>query len=299
MTNCSPIPGFHPILWDGPGPVDLRWYALAYLIGLVLAWRYVLHLRNRNELWVARGAARPEHAPFTRDDVDELLFLATLGVILGGRIGYVLFYMNDTNPGWFEENPWKPLQIWDGGMAFHGGLIGVGAALAFLGWSRKIPVLRLADAAAVATPIGLFLGRMANFINGELYGRPWDGPWAVTFPCDRLIGEGLAAVPRHPSQIYEAVLEGLVLFVILRIASHRLQALSRPGLATGIFLLGYGAFRSFVENFREPDEGLESLPFDLTMGMILSTPMWLIGGYLVWRALSRPPQTSVPAPAVS
>lgn len=297
--TCSPIPGFDPVLWDGPGPLDLRWYALAYLVGLVLAWRYVLHLRERTTLWVARGAPAPEHAPFTRDDVDELLFLATMGVILGGRIGYVLFYMDETNPGWFAENPWQAFQIWDGGMAFHGGLIGVGVALAIVAWTRKVSVLALADAAAVATPIGLFLGRLANFINGELYGRAWDGPWAVTFPCDRLVREGLAAIPRHPSQLYEAFLEGLVLFVVLRVATTRFHALARPGLATGMFLVGYGVFRSFVENFREPDQGLENLPFDLTMGMILSTPMWVLGGYLIWRALSRPPATRLPEPAAT
>ncbi|MCG8443509.1 MAG: prolipoprotein diacylglyceryl transferase [Caulobacterales bacterium] len=266
-----------------PGPIDIRWYALAYIAGLVLGWRYYIRLVGQPGLW--SGAAKPA-SPLSRDDVDEALFLATLGVIIGGRMGYVLFYMHQTNPGWFQNNPFQAFQIWTGGMSFHGGLIGVALAMAWLAWRRNLPFLRIVDGAAAATPIGLFFGRIANFINGELYGRPWDGPWAMIFPCDRL---GPAAVPRHPSQLYEAALEGLVLFIALRVLTHRFASLRRPGLTTGVFLLGYGLFRTFVENFREPDAGLEQLPFGLTMGMVLSGPMWAIGAWLVWRALRREP----------
>ena len=288
VENCSPIPGFDPVIVS-LGPIDLRWYALAYIVGLVLGWRYYLRLVRDPGLWTAKAKPSDGDAPLTRDDVDELLFLATLGVILGGRLGYVLFYMHQTDPGWFQENPWRAFQIWTGGMSFHGGLLGVGAALGWAAWQRKLPFLRIADGAAVVTPVGLFFGRIANFINGELYGRPWDGPWAMTFPCDELRLRGLEPVPRHPSQLYEAALEGLVLGAILLIAHRRFKVLRRPGLAMGIFLIGYGLFRSIVENFRMPDTGLENLPFGITMGQILSTPMWLGGVALIVYALTRPP----------
>lgn len=286
--NCSPIPGFNPVLVS-IGPFDLRWYALAYIVGLFLGWRYYLKLIGEPGLWSAKKKAGAADTPMTRDDIDELLFLATFGVILGGRLGYVLFYMNETNPGWWSDNPWKAFMIWTGGMSFHGGLLGVGVAIWWLARSRKLPVLRIADGAAAVTPIGLFFGRLANFINGELYGRPWDGPWAMTFPCDRLTRVGLDAVPRHPSQLYEAALEGVALFLILLVATRRFKSLRRPGLTTGIFLLGYGAFRSVVERFRMPDEGLEHLPFGITMGQVLSLPMWIGGAALVYWALTRSP----------
>jgi len=202
-------------------------------------------------------------------------------VILGGRMGFVLFYATD----WIWTDPLRALRIWDGGMSFHGGLIGVAIAMAWLAHSRKLPILRIADGTTAVVPIGLFFGRIANFINGELYGRPWDGPWAMTFPCDRL---GVP-VPRHPSQLYEAALEGITLFLILLVATRVFKTLRRPGLTTGVFLIGYGIFRSTVEQFRMPDIGFENLPFGLTMGQYLSTPMWLGGAALVFWALSRAP----------
>jgi phosphatidylglycerol:prolipoprotein diacylglycerol transferase len=279
-VNCSPIPGFNPVLFS-LGPIDIRWYALAYIAGLVLGWRYYLELARRPVLWTAKRSPVAEDSPLKRDDVDELLFLATLGVILGGRIGYVLFYQTQ----WIWTDPLRALRIWDGGMSFHGGLIGVAVAMAWLARSRKLDLLRIADGASVVTPIGLFFGRVANFINGELYGRPWDGAWAMTFPCDR----EPTAVPRHPSQLYEAALEGVALGLIMLVAVRQFRVLKRPGLATGVFLIGYGAFRSIVENFRMPDVGFESLPFGITMGQILSTPMWIGGAALIVWALSRPP----------
>jgi phosphatidylglycerol:prolipoprotein diacylglycerol transferase len=281
-VNCSPIPGFNPVLFS-LGPIDIRWYALAYIAGLVLGWRYYLELARRPVLWTAKRAPDSQDSPMSRDDVDELLFLGTLGVIFGGRIGYVLFYQTS----WIWTDPVRALRIWDGGMSFHGGLIGVAAAMAWLAWSRKKPLLRVADGASVVTPIGLFFGRIANFINGELYGRPWDGPWAITFPC-RNGAPDPSPVPRHPSQLYEAALEGVLLGLILLVAVRQFKVLRRPGLATGVFLVGYGAFRSIVENFREPDVGFENLPFGITMGQILSTPMWIGGAVLIVWALSRP-----------
>lgn len=290
--SCSPLaPWGMSEVWFSIGPLPIRWYALAYIAGLVLGWRYALRLQANDALWAPRGAQNPQ-APMKRDDVDELLFLATLGVILGGRIGYVLFYMSETNPGWWQDDPLRALRIWDGGMAFHGGLIGVAVAMGWLAWRRNLPLLRLADLAATATPIGLLLGRFANFINGELYGRIWDGSWAMRFPCDLAARRaGVEPYLRHPSQIYEALLEGLVLFIIIRIATHHFRSLARPGLTAGLFLIGYGLFRSFVENFRQPDAGLENLPFGVTMGMILSTPMWIAGVTLIVLALRRPTPT--------
>jgi phosphatidylglycerol:prolipoprotein diacylglycerol transferase len=284
--NPSPIPGFDPVLIS-IGPFDLRWYALAYICGLLLGWRLAVRLVKTPALWTPAGAA-PVTAPVSTEDLDDLLFWVTIGVIVGGRLGYVLFYMHQTDPGWWERNPFQAFQIWSGGMSFHGGLLGVALALWWTARSRKLDILRLGDIAAVATPIGLFFGRIANFINGELYGRPSDVPWAMRFPAENP-GAALETLPtRHPSQLYEAALEGALLFAILMILVYRFKILTRPGLAAGVFLIGYGLGRSFVEFFREPDAGLENLPFGLTMGMILSTPMWIAGAYLLWRGLKAP-----------
>ncbi len=337
--SCSPIPGFSEVLLPLPGPIDIRWYAMAYIAGLLIAWRYVLHLREQTGLWLPHGAStKGAAAPFTRDDVDELLFLSTLGVILGGRLGYVLFYMHRTNPGWFQDNPLQAFVIWEGGMSFHGGLVGVGLAMVWLARSRKLPVLRIADAAAAVTPVGLLLGRIANFVNGELYGRivfrertftgdgaaylrggevipvkagdtvltaataenaPW---WAVRFPCDaeaNRIFEQFGGLRfdfyRHPSQLYEAFLEGAVLLGVLFWLTRVRRGLARPGLATGVFLAGYGLARTLVETVRQPDQGLDQLPFGITMGMILSTPMIAAGVALAAYALTRPPASGAAA----
>jgi phosphatidylglycerol:prolipoprotein diacylglycerol transferase len=259
-----------------PAWFALRWYAIAYIAGLILGWRYMVALSRRAHIWHPAGAKKPK-APFNEPQVDDLLFWATLGVIAGGRLGYVLFY--------YPEMIWQRPQdiilgITDGGMAFHGGLIGVSLALWYFARSNKLDLWRIADAAAVVTPIGLFFGRMANFINGELWGRPWDGPWAMRFANDPL------CLTRHPSQLYQAALEGLALFAIINIATWKFRSLSKPGLNAGLFLLFYGLFRALMETVREPDNHMiPALQGIITMGMLLSLPMIALGGWLIWRAV--------------
>ena len=299
------------------GPINILWYAMAYVTGLVLGWRYAVALVKRPRLFGGTSPAGP-------DVIDDYLFWVTLGVILGGRIGYMLFYQIPYQFDEFMADPLMLIRIWDGGMAFHGGLIGVGLATWHVCRMHKVPILRMADIAAAATPIGLLLGRCANFINAELYGRPTDGPMGMIFPqgygsggppqafdwasktwqyiCDpattplvertvencsvRLTdGSIVSEVPRHASQLYEAGLEGLLLFIILAIAIWCFKALSRPGLVAGLFLLGYAIGRSIAERFRLPDAFVEGLPDWMTMGTLLSIPMVLLGLFLVFRAL--------------
>ena len=258
-------PAIDPVLVQ-IGPFAIRWYALAYLFGLLLAWRY------------ARWQAG--HSPHlaTPERVDDFLVWATLGVVLGGRLGYVLFY----KAGYYLDHPLQALQVWHGGMSFHGGLLGVVVAGVTYCARRRIPTLAFADLMFCAAPIGLCLGRLANFVNGELVGRPTDVPWAMVFP-------GYGPLPRHPSQLYEAGLEGLALFVVLFVLWRIAAIRDRPGVLTGAFLIGYGVFRSFAELFREPDAHLGFLLEGLTMGQLLSLPMVLIGlGFVVY-ALRRSP----------
>lgn len=276
---------------------DLRWYALAYIAGLLLGWRYMTLLSRRPAIWHAPGTKKPK-SPFTELQVDDLLVWATLGVIGGGRLGYVIFYQweymatglrgNMIVPdGMIDRLIWTVTGITEGGMAFHGGLIGVALALFFYARRQKLDLLRIGDAAAVVTPIGLFFGRMANFINGELWGRPTDLPWAMTFSSDRL------CLPRHPSQLYEAALEGLVLFAIINLATWKFRSLEKPGLNAGLFLMCYGLFRAVLETVREPDLHMpEALRGHVTMGMLLSIPMIIAGVWLVHRALSRTASTA-------
>lgn len=255
---------------------DLRWYALAYIAGLLIGWRYMVLLSRRPQIWHPAGTRKPK-TPFTEPQVDDLLIWATLGVIAGGRLGYVVFYM----PEMIWERPQDiVLGITDGGMAFHGGLIGVSLALFVFARREKLDLMRIADAAAVVTPIGLFFGRLANFINGELWGRPTDLPWGMRFAADRL------CVPRHPSQLYEAALEGLLLFAIVNIATWKFRSLEKPGLNAGLFLTSYGLFRALLETVREPDAHMpEALRGYVTMGMLLSLPMIALGAWLIRRAL--------------
>jgi phosphatidylglycerol:prolipoprotein diacylglycerol transferase len=324
-----------PLFGNEIGPFPLRWYALAYIVGLFLGWRWMVWLIRREQLWT------PGKPAMSALQADDFLFWATLGVILGGRLGYVLFYKIDM----IWRNPLEILQIWQGGMSFHGGLIGVALAAWWftrqkhvneeqfaslakknavaeppagkkseyarfpgLGWLKKdeaeqlrvktrtdsIDLLRLGDLAAAATPIGLFFGRIANFINGELWGRPTDAPWGVVFCNDTLLRMNFGACPagmspRHPSQLYEAALEGLVLFAIITIATLRFDSLRRPGLNTGLFLVCYGVFRAVLETVREPDLHMpEALRGFVTMGMLLSIPMVLVGAWLIRRALAQP-----------
>jgi phosphatidylglycerol---prolipoprotein diacylglyceryl transferase len=263
-----PFPDIDPVLVH-IGPFALRWYALAYIAGILLGWLYARAIIRSQRLWGGE-------APITVADFDDFILWVTLGIILGGRIGYVLFY----NPAYFAEHPAEIVQLWKGGMSFHGGLIGCVLTVILFARHRGLPILSLGDVTCAVGPIGLFLGRLANFINGELWGRPTDVPWAVTFP-------DAGPLPRHPSQLYEAALEGLVLFVILALLV-RAGGLKRPGLVIGVFALGYGAFRSFAEFFREPDPQLGFLWGGLTMGMLLSIPMILAGIALIRHALRSP-----------
>ena len=263
MTFVIPFPNIDPVLIQ-LGPFAIRWYALAYIGGLLLGWRYVLFMVR----------AKPRVA--SDRDVDDFLVWATLGIILGGRLGYVLFY----NAPYFLENPLAILQVWRGGMSFHGGFLGMVAAGYIFVRRRNIPLLAFADAITCAAPIGLFLGRLANFINGELFGRESDVPWAMVFPRG-------GADPRHPSQLYEAALEGLVLFVVLHLLWRRETLRLRPGLLSGAFLVGYGLARGVVELYRQPDLQIGLLAGGTTMGQWLSLPMVAGGLYLIGRARQR------------
>ncbi len=274
-TLALPFPNFDPVLIQ-LGPFAIRWYALAYIVGILAGWLYARAIIRNGKLWGGR-------APMTVADYDDFVVWVTLGIILGGRIGYVLFY----NPDYFAEHPLEALQLWKGGMSFHGGFTGCIAAVVLFAKSRGIPVLSLGDVTCAVAPIGLFLGRLANFINGELWGRPADVPWAMAFPSG-------GPLPRHPSQLYEAALEGLLLFVVLGLMV-RGGALKRPGLIIGAFATGYALTRSFAELFREPDAQLGFLWGGLTMGMVLSLPLLMFGVVLIVLARRRPPLSTAHA----
>jgi phosphatidylglycerol:prolipoprotein diacylglycerol transferase len=257
-----PFPAVDPVLIR-IGPFAIRWYALAYIAGILAGWLYARAIVRSERLWGGK-------APLSVADYDDFVLWVTLGIILGGRIGYVLFY----NPGYFASHPAEILQLWNGGMSFHGGLLGCVAAAVLFARSRGIPFLSLADVSCAVAPIGLFLGRLANFVNGELWGRVTDVPWAVIFP-------NAGTLPRHPSQLYEAGLEGSALLIVLALFV-RAGALKRPGMVAGVFALGYGIARFFCEFFREPDAQLGVLWGGLTMGMLLSLPLMLAGiGFIV------------------
>jgi phosphatidylglycerol:prolipoprotein diacylglycerol transferase len=351
FPNIDPVALHLGTLPIGDGiRLDLRWYALAYIVGLFLGWRWMVWLIRRDKLWA------PGKPALDVPQADDFLFWATLGVILGGRLGYVLFY----KPDMIWLHPQRIPLIWEGGMSFHGGLIGVTLAAFFFAYrlhfsprfslsqrlhvnedqfkalaakravdkvaegqehdytrfgdkwlkkkdadelrekarTDKVDLLRLGDIAAACAPIGLFFGRIANFINGELWGRPTGSDYGVVFCNERLArlygvncgepgGPGLAA--RHPSQLYEAALEGFALFTIINIVTLQFDSLRRPGLNTGIFLVCYGLFRALLENVREPDSHMpEALRGYITMGMLLCIPMIILGGWLIRRALSQP-----------
>ena len=267
-----PFPIVDPIAIE-IGPLAIRWYALAYVAGILFAWWYMIRLVGNARLW---GGA----APIDKRDADDLVLWVTLGIVLGGRLGYVVFY----NPAYFAAHPAEILQLWQGGMSFHGGFIGVVLAVLVFARLRGRPVSALADVAAASTPIGLMLGRIANFINGELWGRASDVTWAMVFPM-------AGPEPRHPSQLYQGVMEGLILFLVLRLLTHRYESLRRPWMTTGAFLIGYGIARIIGEQFRMPDTHIGFLWGGLTMGMALSIPMVLIGVAVVAIALRRPMRT--------
>jgi phosphatidylglycerol:prolipoprotein diacylglycerol transferase len=256
------------------GPLAIRWYALAYIGGIVIGWMYARSIIRNDRLW---GGT----APMTVLDFDDFILWVTLGIILGGRTGYVLFY----NSSFFFAHPAEILEVWKGGMSFHGGFLGCVTAVLLFGRNRKIPVLSLGDVTCAVGPIGLLLGRLANFVNSELWGRPADPnlPWAMIFPNG-------GPIPRHPSQLYEAGLEGVVLFILLAVMV-RFGALKRPGLIIGTFVTCYGIARITGEFFREPDPQLGFLWGGLTMGMLLSAPMIIAGLAFIGVALRRGSRT--------
>ena len=277
MFFALPFPMIDPVLIQ-IGPLAIRWYALAYVAGILLGWRYAVRLVRDARLW---GAQTPTA---TAAQIDDLVLWITLGVILGGRVGYVLFY--DARLIWTD--PLEILKVWHGGMSFHGGLIGVSLAIIGFAAANKIDFLKLGDLVAPVVPIGLGFGRIANFINGELWGRPTQAPWGIIFPA-------AGPEPRHPSQLYEAALEGLLLFLILRLATHRLGWLQRRGALAGTFLASYGLIRILLENVRQPDVFMPDFPLGLTMGMLLSLPMLAIGAWLIWRARRETAVVTLPA----
>ncbi len=250
------------------GPIDIRWYALSYLAGFLIGWyllkKFLIVYPTKNT---------------TAQHIDDLITWVVIGVILGGRLGYVLFY----NTAYYMENPLEAFYVWSGGMAFHGGLIGVILAMLLFTLKNKIPFFELADRVAVVTPIGLFFGRMANFINGELVGRAWDGPWAMIF--------SKGDVARHPSQLYQASTEGIVLLTLMILLQNLKSVRERRGLLAGAFLTAYGTMRFFVEFTRAPDAHLGFITYGLSMGQILCIPMVLIGLTIIFTANQRHAKT--------
>jgi phosphatidylglycerol:prolipoprotein diacylglycerol transferase len=272
--------GLHPIAFN-IGPLPIRWYSLAYLTGIVMGWWYLLRL------------LRAPGAPMARRHADDMVFYATLGVILGGRLGYVLFY----KPAEYFQDPMEIFRLWDGGMSFHGGVIGVSLGIFYLAWRNKLDWLRIHDYVACTIPPGLCFGRLANFVNGELWGAPTALPWGIVFPY-------AGPMPRHPSQLYEAALEGVLLFIVLWIMFWKTKARYQPGRLVGAFLLVYGLSRFLIEFVREPDQHLVAFAEQthLQMGQWLSLPMILGGLYLILTASRRagrvrPVPADEPAPA--
>lgn len=250
------------------GPLALKWYSMAYVGGLLGGWWWMIKFTKFND------------TPFSRLQVDEFAFSALLGVIVGGRLGYVLFY----KPMEYLNDPISIFKVWEGGMSFHGGLLGVMLAIWWFTRSRKISIHRFSDYMACTVPIGLFFGRVANFINGELWGAPSDAAYAMKFPTGGDVG-------RHPTQLYEAFLEGIVLFVLCNFLMRRTNARFHPGMTVGVFFVGYGFFRYLVEFVRVPDEHLGKLWDIISMGQLLSLPMIAFGLYLILRAVKKGPQT--------
>ncbi len=264
-----PFPDIDPIAF-AIGPFAVRWYALAYLVGVLGGAAYATTLLSRHGLW------KDNRPPFPPAAIWDFAFWAVLGIVIGGRVGYVLFY----NLPYYLQNPGEIIAVWDGGMSFHGGLVGIAIAMLLFTRSKGGNVLSGFDLLGAIATIGLFLGRIANFINAELFGAPTTLPWGVVFPTDP------DQVPRHPSQLYEALLEGLLLFIVIRILTNHLKALKRPGLVAGVFGIGYALSRIFVEFFRLPDPQIGYLYGGwLTMGMVLSLPILVVGIILVIYAL--------------
>jgi phosphatidylglycerol:prolipoprotein diacylglycerol transferase len=266
MVLAIPFPPIDPVMVEF-GPLAIHWYGMAYVAGILFGWWYSRRLAANAALWGGKPAMTPL-------DLDDFLVWAVIGIIAGGRIGHVLFY----DFAVYSQDPLRILKLWSGGMSFHGGLLGTIAAMVLFARSRGINVLSLFDVIAASVGIGLFLGRCANFVNQELWGAPTDLPWGVIFPA-------AGPEPRHPSQLYEAVLEGLVLFALLRLLTHRFGRLQSPGFVAGVFVAWYSASRIAVEFVRLPDAQIGYLAFGwLTMGMVLSLPFLLAGLWLMARA---------------
>jgi phosphatidylglycerol:prolipoprotein diacylglycerol transferase len=268
-----PFPDFDPVAF-AIGPFSIKWYGLSYLAGLIIGWFYVRRLLSQPSLW------RDGKPPFAISRVDDLLLYITIGVIVGGRLGYVLLY----EPSSYIAAPQDIFAVWKGGMSFHGALAGCAFSVWLFGRRMGVNPLSAMDLGTASVPIGIFFGRLANFINGELFGRVTDVPWAMVFPHARYLYPDVEPATRHPSQLYEATLEGLVLFLVLRVMTHRFGALKHPGLVTGMFLSGYAIARSIGEVFREPHavHAFNIGPF--TAGQVYSLPMLAFGLYFIWRA---------------
>ncbi len=259
-----PFPNIDPVAF-ALGPIEIRWYALAYLAGILFGVLYGISLINKKTLWLKNTA------PFDKSSWLDFAFWAVIGIIVGGRLGFVIFYY----PEFYFANPIKILQTWDGGMSFHGGAIGLSLALILFMRKKGGNPLSGLDLLATVAPIGIFLGRMSNFVNGELFGRETDLPWGVIFPMG-------GDIPRHPSQLYEAILEGLILFLVIRYFTHILYGLRKPGFVSGIFAIGYAISRLSVETVRLPDVDKGYLYGEwLTYGMVLTFPMLFIGFALI------------------
>lgn len=280
------FPDIDPELIHIWGPIGIRWYALSYIAGLVLGWLYMRSTVGKTALWSEPDSGIPIT---TKTHIDDFLVWATLGVLIGGRLGWVVFYALVKHPETLADNPLRIFYVWEGGMNFHGGLIGVILAIVLFCRKHRIDILRFGDAIAIAAPIGIGFGRVANFINGEILGKVSNVPWAVNFCTDRMRAANGGTcpnppgeLPRHPAQLYEAFLEGLVLFVALYALSHWFKGLRRPGLATGVFLFAYAVFRIFVEIFFKDSDN--KLAGGWTLGIVLSIPMAIVAVPFLWAA---------------
>jgi phosphatidylglycerol:prolipoprotein diacylglycerol transferase len=264
-----PFPNIDPVAIR-IGPLAVKWYGLAYLAGFLLGWVYIRRLCEEARLWPGGKA------PLTRLQVDDLVLYVVLGVVVGGRLGHVLLY----EPGYYLSHLLEIPAVWKGGMSFHGGLAGTGVAMLLFAWRNGLVALSVMDLVAAAVPFGLFFGRVANFVNAEIVGSPTSLPWGMVFPHD-------GPLPRHPAMLYEAALEGIALFFILRFFTHRRLALTTPGRVTGWFLVCYGLFRIFAELFKITPERLFTPAVPITKGMVYSVPMLLLGLWFLHLARSR------------
>ena len=271
-----PFPNINPVALQ-IGPLAVKWYGLAYLAGLLLGWLYIRRLITDRPLWAN------DTPPFPLAKVDDLLLYITAGVVLGGRLGFVLFY----EPSYYIAHPGDIIAVWKGGMAFHGALVGCVLAIWIFARNNGVNPWSTGDLVTAAVPIGLFFGRIANFVNGELYGRPTTVPWGMVFPEAAINHPAIEPTVRHPSQLYEAALEGLLLFLVLRLLTHHFGALKRPGLVAGTFLIGYALARSTGEVFREPHFAHAFNIGPLTAGIAYSIPMLLAGIAVVYWARTR------------